>query len=96
MTLEGIVGKGYLELLKLAGYEFDFIITSKEEADKNDVCPSMDFTDDVYVRFYTSADIEEMLLPEDLIHGLEKTQLALLINNSDPEIRELVEEQARE
>lgn len=98
MILEGIVGKGYLELLKIADYDFEFIIASKEDSIKYpNLCPTdMDFTYDAYVKFYTVMDIEEMLLREDLVLGLEKTQLALLINNPDSEIRELVEERMRD
>jgi hypothetical protein len=98
MILEGIVGKGYLELLKIVGYDFEFIIASEEDLIKYpNSCPTdMDFTYDAYVKIYTDMDIEETLLREDLILGLEKTQLALLINNPDDEIRELVEERVRE
>lgn len=101
MVLEGTVNKGYLELLKLIGYEFEFIIATEEDAIKYKDIPGgipygMDYTYEAYVKFYTDMDIEETLLREDLILGLEKTQLALLINNPDSEIRELVEERMRD
>lgn len=99
MFIEGCVSKGYLQALEAAGYEFQLVVQSGEEASRliDDNCDlpdpeDHDYEADPWIRIYVDCGIEDFISEEQAVEFAKEVQkLPLLIGNSDPKIAAAVE-----
>ena len=97
MIVEGLMTKGWVELLTLQGHTFDFVISNEKEAVKARE-QGLDVPSDVeedlpYVRLWVDAGTESLFPLRPILEEIHKenpAQMAKLAANSDPDIVEEV------
>lgn len=99
MFVEGCITQGYLQALRVAGYNIQLAIESGEEASRliQNNCDLPDPADHDYgqepwVRIYFDSDIEDVIGAEEVVNECkEEGKLPLLVGNPDSRIAREVE-----
>ncbi len=98
MFVEGIIDRGMLEVLRLAGFDIMWTADTPSKAKRKgyDDMVKEDFKTEVIARVFMEQDMEEVFPLEEVVGYIRKKDLPLLIGNSNPDIVEAVKDRLKE
>lgn len=96
MFVEGIIDRGVLEAMRMAGFDVMWVADTPGKAKRKGYeWDRADFKAEVIARIYLEEDMEDVFPSEKIVECVRTRDLPLLIGNSNPDIVEAVKERLK-